>query len=111
MTSILTQLYESNKYNSEFIITASWLCIHGLKKDVVKLSFDIAYRFIIKCMLIIAEVSRPDRDISLSSLIRLLNLALHYNRKVYSDGNIERAHILAMISGLLSTISRNFYSL
>ena len=80
---ILTQFYSSNKFSSEFIILLAWDCIHGLKKDSLSMGYEAAYRFIIKCLLIIAKSHKEDIHEYSDTLLRLLSLALEYNKKVY----------------------------
>lgn len=94
---ILNQLYSSNKFNSEFIVYFAWICIHGLKKDSPSMGYESAYRFIVKCLLIIAQSYKMDTPKNLDTLLRLLSLALEYNKKVYDEDNIERASIYALI--------------
>ena len=94
---ILTQFYSSNKFSSEFIILLAWGCIHGLKKDSLSMGYEAAYRFIIKCLLIIAKSLKEDTHEYFDTLLRLLSLALEYNKKVYQEDNIERANIYALI--------------
>lgn len=93
---ILKQFYSSNKFSSEFIIYIAWIYIHELKKDSIVMGYDSAYRFIIKCILIIAKSYKEDTQYS-DTLLRLLSLALEYNKKVYKEDNIERANIFALI--------------
>lgn len=94
---ILNQLYGSNKFFSEFIIAFAWGCIHELKKDSLSMGYESAYRFIIKCLLIIAKSYKKDTHEYSDTLLRLLSLALEYNKKVYEADNIERANIYALI--------------
>lgn len=94
---ILTQFHSSNKFNSEFIINLGWICIHELKKDSIIMGYNSAYRFIIKCILIIAKSHKENTHEYSETLIRLLSLALAYNKKVYKEDNIERANIYALI--------------
>ena len=94
---LLNQFYRSNKFSSEFIILLSWGFIHGLKKDSLSMGYEAAYRFIIKCLLIIAKSYKADTHKYSDTLLRLLSLALEYNKKVYKEDNIERANIYALI--------------
>lgn len=94
---ILNQFYSSNKFNSEFIIAFAWECIHELKKDSITMGYESAYRFVIKCILIIAKSYKEDTHEYSDTLLRLLSLALEYNKKVYQEDNIERANIYALI--------------